>query len=177
MPKFKGKNRRAYWVNREFLESEKDEAYPTPQCFIQAMHKEETHNDAVLYGYFGKDVNMFNGQYTYCRQPIDGSILYHYTAMPRSFHDFIDREKLETSEVGVFLNSTHGIPHYKLSDKSYKHMDAPDYHLIYDINHDPEQTHPIHNAELENELVMEMTHLMERYNAPDCQFDRLGLRG
>ena len=36
-PEFRGKNRRAYWVNREFMDTERDEDYSTPQCFIQAM--------------------------------------------------------------------------------------------------------------------------------------------
>ena len=37
IPDFAGKNRRAYWVNREFMDLENDLDYSTPQCFEQAI--------------------------------------------------------------------------------------------------------------------------------------------
>ena len=37
VPEFKGKNRRAYWVNREFYDREDETQYPTPRCFMRGM--------------------------------------------------------------------------------------------------------------------------------------------
>jgi arylsulfatase A-like enzyme len=36
-PKFKGRNRRPYWVNRKNMDIERDEDYPTPRCFMRGM--------------------------------------------------------------------------------------------------------------------------------------------
>lgn len=132
-------------------------------------------HDAVLYGYFGKDINLFDGRYTYCRQPFDGSKLYHHTLMPRNTKDFLDREKLSNARFGHFLKGTGGIPQLRIETTSHRHKDAPDRHLIYDVIRDPEQYSPVEDPELEQRLAEKMTDLLEIYGAPDCQFERCGL--
>ncbi len=143
-------------------------------CPLLAGAKE--HHDALLFGYFGKDVNLVDGDYTYCRQPIPGSPLYQYTAMPRAFSDFIPRDQLAKAETGVFLDSTHGVPHFRIKRNSKRHHNAGDGNPIYDLHTDPQQQHPIQNPELEKKLATKLTGLLERYNAPEEHFTRLGLR-
>lgn len=143
--------------------------------------EEKVHHDAVIYGYFSKDVNIYDGRYSYCRQPLDGSYLYHYTAMPRGFSDFISRKQLASAEMGVFLNTTYGIPHYRMPINSKKHMDAPDYNIIYDLkdydpNNQDNQSQPVHDKEIERKLENKLKELLIRYDAPECQFERLGLK-
>jgi arylsulfatase A-like enzyme len=149
--------------------------YVQGKSLLHLLNSDEQHHDAVLYGYFGKDVNIFDGRYSYCRQPLDGSSLYQYTAMPRGFSDFVPRQKLSNAETGVFLNTSYNIPHYKIEVKCHKHLNAPDYNPIFDIENDPGQNSPIHNKELEKALSNKMIELMERYDAPKCQYERLGL--
>jgi len=138
------------------------------------VEKDKPHHDAVLYGYFGKDVGMTDGKYTYCRQPAEDSILYHYTCMPRGFRDFIPKETLERADYGRFLPSAGEIPHMKIPQRSKRHVDAPDFNPIYDIKEDPLQEQPIHDKALEHRLSTQMRELLTRYEAPACQFDRLG---
>lgn len=145
------------------------------KSLLHLLREDGPHHDAVLYGYFGKDINMFDGRYTYCRQPIEESSVHHHTAMPRNFADFVDRNKLAAAETGVFLNSTHGIPHFRIQAKSFKHMDAPPYNPIYDISEDPGQMRPIQDTALEKLLSAKMKGLLERYDAPACQYSRTGL--
>lgn len=45
-PPFRGKNRRQDWVNRSRMDMERDEEYPTPQCFMQAMDFVDRNHDA-----------------------------------------------------------------------------------------------------------------------------------
>jgi arylsulfatase A-like enzyme len=137
------------------------------------LDRDEPHHDAVLYGYHGKDIGLTDGQYTYCRQPLDGSFLYHYTAMPRRY--FKDRQKLAAAEVGPFLKHAGGIPVYRVKVPSHRHHHAPDYNPIYDIQADPGQTWPLRDAALEARLAEKMREVLVRYDAPECQFTRAGL--
>lgn len=137
--------------------------------------REETHHDAVLYGYFGKDVNLADGRYTYCRQPIAGAVVHHHTAMPRGFSDFTSRERLAAAELGVFLPTTHGIPHFRMAGKSHRHLDAPEGNPIFDVVADPGQTTPIRDPALERRLEAMLTAKLRAFDAPACQYTRLGL--
>lgn len=133
-------------------------------------------HDGILFGYFGKDMNLFDGRYSYCRQPRKDSVVYHHTLMPRNAKDFLDRELLTEAEFGDFLEHSHGIPQMRIKRVSHRHKDAPDFHLIYDIWNDPEQKNPIHDPALEHELETKMARLLTRYGAPECQFERTGLK-
>jgi arylsulfatase A-like enzyme len=145
------------------------------KSMVHLLGQEEDHNDAILYGYFGKDIGLTDGKHTYCRQAIAGSTLYNHTANPCNFSDFEKRDALANAEHGVFMNHTHDIPHYRIKNKSRKHHNAPDHNLIYDTTQDPEQANPIHDAELENQLASKMKDLLNRYDAPECQYERMGL--
>jgi arylsulfatase A-like enzyme len=138
------------------------------------LQHEKTHHDAVLYGYFGKDVNVTDGHYTYCRQAIEGSTLYNHSANACNFSDFEKRDVLASAELGVFLTHTHNIPHFRIQTKSRKHHNAPTFNPIYDIIADPEQTTPIRDETLETKLAQKMKTLFEYYDAPECQYTRMG---
>lgn len=138
------------------------------------QEKDKLH-DAVLYGYFGKDINLFDGRYSYCRQPMDGSVVYHHTLMPRNTTDFIDRERLAEAEYGYFIKNNYEISQLRMPKLSHRHRNAPDYHIIYDIQKDSDQKIPIHDVDLERMLEEKMTKLMKQYDAPECQFERTGL--
>lgn len=136
--------------------------------------KEKIH-EAVLYGYFGKDINLYDGHYSYCRQPLEGSDVYQYTLMPRGIRGFIAAELLKKAKLGYFLKYAKQIPQLKIPLKSHRHADALDYNPIYDLEKDPHQNCPIHNPELEKQLEEKMVQLLERYEAPECQYVRTGL--
>ncbi len=141
------------------------------------LDADEDHHDAVLYGYFGKDMNLTDGRHTYCRQPLPDSFLYHHTAMPCAFRDFIDRDVLARAECGVFLKHAYGIPHLRLRIPSHRHHDAPDFNPVYDVGADPRQQNPIRDPELEAKLAAKMKELLQRFDAPECQYARVGLQG
>lgn len=142
---------------------------------LLAGRTEQIH-DAVLYGYFGKDVNLFDGRYSYCRQPAEGSIVYHHTLMPRNIQDYLPREQLARAEWGYFVKNRDHIPQMRIPVLSHRHADAPDYNPIYDIMEDPGQENPIQDSQLEEKLESKMVELLKRYDAPECQYTRLGLK-
>lgn len=139
------------------------------------LQGEETHHDAVLYGYFGKDINLTDGHYTYSRQALPDSTVHHHTAMPCNFSNFHGRQQLANAELGVFLDSAHGVPHYRFATPSKNHHNAPDFNPIYDLKEDPQQQNPIRDEHLEANLADKMGELLDHYNAPACQRQRMGL--
>ena len=145
------------------------------QSLLHLLEEDKQHHEVVLYGYFGKDINIFDGRYSYCRQPIIGSTVYHHTAMPREYADFCDQELLKKAELGVFLKHTQGIPHFRMEKESYRHHGAPDYNLIYDLEEDPGQRTPIRDGKLEEVLEIKMIIAMKRCDAPKSEFKRIGV--
>lgn len=137
--------------------------------------KTDNHHEGVLYGYFGKDINMYDGTYTYSCQPLVNSKAYHHTAMPRGYNDFISKDILRKSEVGVFLNNTHDIPHFRIEVDSIMRPDRTKENLIYNIIDDPTQENPIKDKLLEENLKSKMAKLMIQHQAPKSEFYRVGL--
>ncbi|MBO0993231.1 hypothetical protein [Bacillus sp. SD088] len=120
----------------------------------------------MLYGYFGKDINLTDSTYTYCRQLEEGSVIYEHTAMPVGA--VWDQKSYKKAEVGH-------MPVYRVPAKSTRHHNAPAYHLLYNIKEDPSQQKPIHNPELERKYATTLHELLIRYETPACQFSRMGL--
>ena len=145
------------------------------KSLMHLLKKDEAHHDAVMYGIFGKDINICDGKYTYCRQPLEGSVVHHHTLMPARFVAFIPQEHLAKAETGIFLKHCKNYPHLRITRPSHRHANAPDFNPIYDLSADPWQTKPISDAELEKKLAAKMKELMIRYDAPDSQFTRVGL--
>jgi arylsulfatase A-like enzyme len=140
------------------------------------FNRDEAHADAVMFGYFGKDINIFDGRHTYTRQPILNSTLYEYTAMPVRFFNPNVRIQLAKAECGDFLPHSYGVPVYKIPTPSSRHRDSTDQNPIFDLRTDPGQLSMIRNEELEKELEIKLIELMRRYQAPDCQWERMGLK-
>jgi arylsulfatase A-like enzyme len=145
------------------------------KSLVHLFDKEEDHHDGILFGYFGKDVNYTDGEYTYCRQPKEGSTVYHHTLMPRGFSDFVSGDRLSQAEYGCFLPSAGKIGHLRLKAESHRHMDSEDFHPLYHIKEDPDQKSPLKDRALEKKYEDKLRKKMIEMDAPPCQFDRLGL--
>jgi arylsulfatase A-like enzyme len=135
------------------------------------LNADQIHHDAVLYGYFGKDINVTDGRYTYCRQPIEGSVAYHHTAIPVGA--VANPESYAQAEMGRFLKQTQ-MPVYRVPVQSHRHHNAPDHSLLYDLTADPEQLCPIHDRPLEEKMESRMIELLTRYDAPESEYIRMG---
>ncbi|MBT3381723.1 MAG: sulfatase-like hydrolase/transferase [Lentisphaerae bacterium] len=144
------------------------------KSFGPLIEDDVEHHDWVLYGYFGKDINMTDGKTTYCRQPTPGATLYHHTACPADFNS-LNRKRLRQAEVGNFLPAAGGIPHYRVPCGSSRHHNAPDFNPIYNLMDDPGQTAPLCDPDREPKFARIMAEKLMAADAPECQFDRVGL--
>lgn len=140
-------------------------------------------HDSVIYGYFGKALNLTDGRSTYFRDPVQPeSTVYAYTAMPTGFHGFLPRAELAEAETGRFLGHTYNIPVYKIPTKGQPplHHGEPEgayapHDELFDIATDPTQQHALSDPARERHFQDLMREHLRRVKAPEENFARLGL--
>ena len=145
--------------------------------------------DYALFGIFGKQVNLYDGRYTYFRAAAreDNMPLNLYVGTPTTiFHywspDHIaDLSKLET---GPFLSWTDypvyklGADNIRLSDPSHRfdrRYPEISQNLLFDIQADYAQQHPLTDEALERRMCDLLVRALEEHDAPADQYERLGL--
>ncbi len=145
--------------------------------------------DYAIYGYFGRDVNITDGHYTYFRTPTceANDPLYIYTAMPTTINQFYYSDcmtDLLEIEMGRFLPWTN-YPVYKIPKNLLK-LNAPTLrfnqrgqflgqNLLFDIINDYAQENPLVDLEIETQLCKMLVETMRKHNTPEEQLERLGL--
>lgn len=143
-----------------------------------AKGKSEVLHDYVLYGTFGKAVNVTDGHYTYYRAPKDLSNLplYQYTASPTTFRHYLGNREALAIEMGRFLPYT-DYPVMRIPVQTgAKALEFVSHTELYDIKKDREESHPLFDSTLEKRMECLLTRAMTEMDAPVEQFERLGLR-
>ncbi len=147
-------------------------ASATGHSLTSLLAADGDHHEAVLYGYFAKEVNMTDGRYTYHRVAPPEAVMHrHFSA-----YLGLTAEKIAAAELGTHLKWCKGVPHFRLAQESWKSKGLPDHHVVYDLQTDPNQEKPVTDAALEERLAALMERQLEVAAAPECQFARLGLR-
>jgi arylsulfatase A-like enzyme len=142
--------------------------------FRSLLSQDGPGHDAVLYGYFGKDINMTDGRYTYTRQPEEDSRVWHYTTLPVQHYHGLDH--LKEATFCDNLPFSQGVPMYKIPQWSHRHRDAPQRKaILFDLETDPQQNHPLHEPALEKQLTDKLLEVLKRVDAPACQYERTHL--
>lgn len=145
--------------------------------------------DSVIYGMYGRQVNLCDGRYTYFRSAVraDNQPLNLYTAMPSTIGHYWDEDHLtDLSKItaGPFLPYTdypvYRIPNTIVDMEAYSHSFDQRYeevnqNMIFDLETDPLQQHPVEDPILEEQLCDELRAAMRAHDSPPEQFIRLGL--
>jgi arylsulfatase A-like enzyme len=149
--------------------------------------------DWVLYGYWGKGVNIADGRHTYLRAPArDNSPLYNYSTMmmnPTSW--FYPPRLQEEAEAGRYLPYAAGpcwrYPLAELPGAPERQLAFADpaattdpgqrEHLLFDIQNDPDQLVNLAKTqpELEGTMIALLRRALGELQAPEEQYERLGL--
>lgn len=133
----------------------------------------------ALFGYFGAHVNVTDGRYLYMRGPVrdDNQPIYEYTLMPTDMRTRKGVNQLgQSMELAEPFGFTKGMKTMKLpfvtgqGGSQYRFG-----HMLFDLEKDPEQEHPIDDPEKEVELINAMLKLMRENEAPAEQYERVGL--
>lgn len=133
--------------------------------------------EAVLFGIHGAHVCCTDGRYVYMKAPVnvENLPLYEYTLMPTHMVGFFRRKSIMTMEKASAFDFTKGMPVMRF-DTDGNNSGAYQYgDLLFDLQKDPRQEHPLRDEEQEKRMKALMIQLMEENDAPKEQYERLGL--
>ncbi len=131
----------------------------------------------AMYGVFSGHVNISDGHTCYMRGALADRVndIYNYTLMPTHMTKRFTADELKSAELAGPFSFTKGCPVLKVkSNDKYKVNSFGT--LLYDLDQDPGQLHPIQDSEREGRMIREMIRMMKENDCPPEQFDRLGLR-
>jgi len=133
--------------------------------------------DGALFGLHGAQVNVTDGRYVYMRGPAtpDNAPLFNYTLMPTAMRGYLAADSLQAAALAPPFGFTKGQPTLKLPARSWVREDAVRDTLLWDIERDPEQREPIADAAVERRMATLLARLMMEAEAPEEQFERLGI--
>ncbi len=151
--------------------------------------EKESLRESVIYGMYGRQVNICDGRYTYFRAAArpDNTPLNLYTAMPSTIGHYWDPDHLtdiSKIDAGPFLSYTDypvfRIPNtvVNMQDGSHafdRRYEAVEKNMLFDLSADPLQEHPLEDAELEARMCEKLRAAMAAHDSPPEQFERLGL--
>ncbi|MBO4378530.1 MAG: sulfatase [Clostridia bacterium] len=147
--------------------------------------------DCAIYGYFGKQVNITDGRYTYFRSPVRGNQpLAVYTSLATDIYHYFDAERLRNfDEIGmgrylkwtdypVYRYPGHLVKHVRSSSLRYSFLNEWEYRdLLFDLDNDYAQEYDLVETEPETAARMQglLRQALHAHDAPDEQFVRLRL--
>ena len=135
--------------------------------------------DAAIFGYFGDRINVTDGRHVLYALPAtpDNGPLYEYTLMPTRMRGPILTQKLQNATLAPPFNWTQGCPLLRIAAQNTvaHESDGARRDLLFDLHADPTQQNPLHDEKIKMNLRAQMARLMSECDAPEEQFERMGL--
>ena len=144
------------------------------------LEGKEKDREQIIYGWFGRAVNVYDGKYTYFRAPEsrDNSPLYQYCGIPSTCWRYFDERYAEKIEMGRYLPYTR-YPVYRipaLFPEDYSgNIDFVMDSRLFDLEKDYAQLHNLEDREKEAVMCRKLVAGMREAQAPEEQYIRLGL--
>jgi len=132
--------------------------------------------DAAIFGTHGGQINVTDGRFVYMRAANpENQPLYNYTLMPTHMREMFSVDEFGGAELSEPFSFTKGCPLLRTRDAK---PPAPqhDYgNLLFDQETDPWQSAPLQDEKTEQRLLESMRELMRTCEAPEEQYERMGL--
>lgn len=148
----------------------------------QVLEDDKPVREWALFGFHGSFVNITNGRYLYMRAAasVGNSPLYEYTLMPTHQTGLFSPAEMSRAEMHEPLPFTKGarvmripVPS-RLANATF--CNSFQYgNLLFDLENDPQQLHPIDDPTLEAQIINALIGQMKANDAPEEQYKRLGL--
>ena len=142
------------------------------------LEHDEKIRDVALFGLFGGQLNATDGRYVYMKSPVDwDELIYQYTLMPMRHggkRGFIQDEELKGIELYRECTFTRGLPVMKIPCRKLPAQGRYPT-MLFDLEKDPKQEHPIRNQEQEKRIEQWMKKRMEQNDCPVEIYKRYGL--
>jgi len=153
---------------------------PIPETMEGVALKDAISHDAPtreagLFGLHGGHVNVTDGHYVYMRGPLPkNEPLYDYTLMPTRMRQRFSPTELQGIELAEPFEFSQNCQTIKAQGQS--RINPYIYGtLLFDLEADPKQEHPISNEAIERKMIQHLLTLMKKNDAPSEQYERLGL--
>lgn len=144
-------------------------------------------HDYILFGIHGGHINITDGKYVYMRAPAteENQPLFNYTAMCSMMERRYPVKEMSDPRVDIAgpFEFSKGCKMLKIPREGQPVIQLPDVRinlyqfgtLLYDVENDPNQEHPLHDPVIEERMVRAMVELMKKNDAPAEQYERMGL--
>ncbi len=136
---------------------------------------DEPVREAGLFGLHGSHVNVTDGRYVYMRAPTaENAPLNNYTLMPTHMRRRFSPDELSRLSLAEAFTFTQDCQTLEIPALA---MINPYIYgtLLFDLESDPQQEHPVQDEAAERRMIELMVGLMRQNDAPREQFGRLGL--
>lgn len=148
---------------------------PTPDMegrnLAETIRSDQKVHDAVMFGYFGKEINVTDGRYVYMKAGRPDADVHEYTLMPCYMNSRMSTELLSRSKtVKDGFPFTKDYPLLKIPSKAQVREES----LLFDIKRDPKQERPIEDTVEMKRLDGLLKELMVKNQAPREQLERFG---
>jgi len=128
--------------------------------------------DAAIFGYFNNRVNITDGRYVYYRDRVADTPCPIHTLMPTNMRQW--KTDIANADLAEPFTFTKGMRPLRFQRHANRKPDAPD-HLLFDLDHDPQQDNPLRDEAVEARLCQQMADLMAAADAPAEQHERMGV--
>jgi arylsulfatase A-like enzyme len=131
---------------------------------------------AGLFGVFGGHVNVTDGRYVYMRAPVnpENAPLFEYTLMPTHMRARFSVAELQDMSIREPFSFTRGVRPLKIAARTMSNPHSFGT-MLFDVEADPEQENPLIDDDVERRMIGLMVEWMHWNDAPQEQFERLGL--
>jgi len=132
--------------------------------------------EAGLFGCHGGHVNVTDGRYIYMRGPVkeENTPLFEYTLMPTHMARMFGAYELQDIALRDPFSFTKRCRTMKIETTSLYNAHKFG-NLLFDLQEDPKQEHPLTHPDLERYMIEKLVDLMKKNDAPEDQYERLGL--
>lgn len=149
----------------------------TGNSLSSVLSEKEPIKSEVIFGYFGAHVSITDGRYVYMRgsQTPENAPLYEYTLMPMRMRRMFNIDELRDATLHPGFVFTHQIPVLKVPGSAGFYSSYAHGNLLFDLESDPNQEHPLCEPELEAVFIRKLSLAMREAEAPADEWLRLGI--
>jgi arylsulfatase A-like enzyme len=139
------------------------------------LESDQCVRDAAIFGYHNRRVNITDGRYVYLRDAVSPRPADEYSLMPTRMRGFIESSSMLDTQLARSFSFTKQLPVLRFGRPTTSTGSTEPRHLLFDLQSDPKQEHPIHDAAIEARLCAKMREMLADCDAPVEQYERMGL--
>jgi arylsulfatase A-like enzyme len=133
--------------------------------------------ETALFGYFGCQVNITDGEYVYMRGAVNRSNhpLSEYTLRPAHMKNMFNPKELSDIQLAEPFGFTKGCRTMKIANPPIAANAMQFGTKLFNVKNDPGELHELDDLEVEVRFINALSRMMKENEAPSEQFERMGI--